>query len=188
MQPRERRQQRPSFVIHCVVAAPHDYAAGGIAVARHHGVLDVAREAFEDPEMWFGGRVLRRQAEHQMKDGLVNVGCRGHGPVVQPEGTGAQPAFLGRFAKVFGSAGALRIATSGNRELFALRGERNPYKEANLGVLQRGAWADMLLVNGDPTQNIDVLNDPERGLAVIIKNGVVHKNTLGGGSVAPQAQ
>ena len=55
---------------------------------------------------------------------------------------------------------------------------RHPYKEAKLGVLQRGAWADMLLVNGDPTQDIDLLKDYERNLAVIIKDGKVWKNTI----------
>jgi imidazolonepropionase-like amidohydrolase len=96
----------------------------------------------------------------------------------QPDGTGKQPVMLTRFAKVFGDLGTLRIATSGNCELFAMSGERNPYKEAKLGVLQRGAWADMLLVNGDPTQDINVLKDYERNLAVIIKNGKVCKNIL----------
>ncbi|MBI1622771.1 metal-dependent hydrolase family protein [Aquamicrobium zhengzhouense] len=96
----------------------------------------------------------------------------------QPDGTGAQPKLLSRFARVFGNSGALRIATSGNCDLFALSGERNPYKGAKLGVLERGAWADMLLVNGDPTQDIDLLTDYERNLAVIIKGGEIFKNTL----------
>jgi len=65
----------------------------------------------------------------------------------------------------------LKIATSGNCALFALSGERNPYKEARLGVLQEGAWAGMLLVDGDPTQDINVLADPEHTLIIIIKNG-----------------
>jgi hypothetical protein len=46
-------------------------------------------------------------------------------------------------------------------------------------LLQRGAWADMLLVNGDPTQDIDLLKDYDRNLAVIIKNGKIWKNMLG---------
>jgi imidazolonepropionase-like amidohydrolase len=96
----------------------------------------------------------------------------------QPDGTKNEPVLLTRFARVFGNVGTLQIATSGNCELFALSGERNPYKDAKLGVLQRGAWADMLLVNGDPTQNIDLLKDYDRNLAVIIKNGKVWKNTL----------
>jgi imidazolonepropionase-like amidohydrolase len=40
-----------------------------------------------------------------------------------------------------------------------LSGERNPYRETELGVLQEGAWADMLLVDGDPTKDIKVLAD-----------------------------
>ena len=51
-------------------------------------------------------------------------------------------------------------------------------KGAELGVLREGAWADVLLVDGDPTQDIGVLRDYERNLAVIIKDGKVHKNTL----------
>ncbi|WP_445193905.1 amidohydrolase family protein [Sphingomonas sp. Tas61C01] len=96
----------------------------------------------------------------------------------QPEGTKNQPVLLTRFAKVFGNVGTLQIATSGNCELFALSGERNPYKDAKLGVLQRGAWADMLLVEGDPTQDIGVLKDYDRNLAVIIKDGKIWKNRL----------
>jgi imidazolonepropionase-like amidohydrolase len=59
-----------------------------------------------------------------------------------------------------------------------LSGERNPYKDAKLGVLQEGAWADMLLVNGDPTQDINVLKDYERNFAVIIKDRKIYKNLL----------
>ncbi len=85
---------------------------------------------------------------------------------------------LTRFAQVYSNIETLKIATSRNCELFALSGQRNPYKGAKLGVLQEGAWADMILVNGDPTRNIDVIKNPDRNFAVIIKNGVVYKNTL----------
>jgi imidazolonepropionase-like amidohydrolase len=97
----------------------------------------------------------------------------------QPDGTGAQPAFLARFARVFGNTGALRIAMSGNAELFALSGGRDPYKGAKLGVVQEGAWADVLLVEGHPTRDIGVLEDYERNLVVIMKDGTIHKNRLG---------
>lgn len=43
---------------------------------------------------------------------------------------------------------------------------------------QGGAWADMLLVDGDPTKEIDVLRDYERNFVVIIKGGTIYKNTL----------
>jgi len=58
-------------------------------------------------------------------------------------------------------------------------GERNPYKEAKLGVIEEGAWAGMPIVNGDPTEDIDVLRDYERSLLVIIKDGQIYKGILG---------
>jgi hypothetical protein len=47
---------------------------------------------------------------------------------------------LTRLAQIYGNVDVLKIATSGNCELFAMSGERNPYKEATLGVLREGAW------------------------------------------------
>jgi imidazolonepropionase-like amidohydrolase len=49
-------------------------------------------------------------------------------------------------------------------------------------VQEEGAWADMLLVNGDPTKDIDLLQGHERNLLVIIKDGMIYKNTLTNGS------
>jgi imidazolonepropionase-like amidohydrolase len=95
-----------------------------------------------------------------------------------PAGTKNQNLLLTRLAQVYSPVEVLKIATSGNCTLFAMSGPRNPYKEAPLGVLQEGAWADMLLVEGDPTQDINVLADPERNFVVIIKDGRVYKNTL----------
>lgn len=85
---------------------------------------------------------------------------------------------LTRFAQIYSNVEELKIATSGNCELFALSGERNPYKEAKLGVLQEGAWADMLLVDGRPTRDITILANPERNFVVIAKNGAIYKNTV----------
>lgn len=51
----------------------------------------------------------------------------------QPNGAAAQNLMLTRFAKVFGNVGCLKIATSGNCELFRLSGERDPYKAASSG-------------------------------------------------------
>ncbi|QQQ79439.1 amidohydrolase family protein [Saccharothrix sp. 6-C] len=41
-----------------------------------------------------------------------------------------------------------------------------------------GAWADVLLVEDDPTQDLTVLGDPDKNFAGIIKDGRVHKNIL----------
>jgi imidazolonepropionase-like amidohydrolase len=95
-----------------------------------------------------------------------------------PNGTYKQNIMLTRLAQIYSNFETLRIATSGNCELFAMSGERNPYKEAKLGVLQEGAWADMLLVNGNPLQDINLLKDYEHNFVVIIKDGKVYKNTL----------
>jgi imidazolonepropionase-like amidohydrolase len=95
----------------------------------------------------------------------------------QPDGTYKEKVMLTRFAKIYSNFETLKIVTPGNCELFALSGPRNPYKDAKLGVIKEGAWADMLLVEGDPTTNIDVLKDYECNLVVIIKDGVIHKNT-----------
>ncbi|MFB7470804.1 amidohydrolase family protein [Kitasatospora sp. NPDC056184] len=79
----------------------------------------------------------------------------------------------------FSPAEALRMATWGNAELFRLSGERDPYKAARLGVIEPGAWADLLLVNGDPLQDLGLLADPEKNLALVMKGGRIHKNQLG---------
>jgi imidazolonepropionase-like amidohydrolase len=74
-------------------------------------------------------------------------------------------------------AEALRMATSSNAELLALSGLRNPYP-GKLGVVQEGALADLLLVNGDPLANLKLVEDPARNFVVIMKDGRVHKNLL----------
>ncbi|MER7771081.1 amidohydrolase family protein [Kitasatospora sp. NPDC096140] len=73
---------------------------------------------------------------------------------------------------------ALKLATSGNAELFRMSGRRDPYRAAPLGVVTPGAWADFLVVDGDPTTDLSVLADPGRNLRLIVKGGVVHKDQL----------
>ncbi|SEL12648.1 Imidazolonepropionase [Colwellia chukchiensis] len=71
----------------------------------------------------------------------------------------------------------LNMATANNGELLRLTGARNPYPK-KLGVVAVGAYADLILVKGDPLANINLLADPKNNIAVIIKNGTVIKNTL----------
>ncbi|MFD8599153.1 amidohydrolase family protein [Kitasatospora sp. NPDC059646] len=100
--------------------------------------------------------------------------------LLEPEKAGLQNEMLTRLSTHFGfePVEALRIATSGNAELFRLSGERDPYRAAPLGRITEGAWADVLLVEGDPTQDLTVLGAPDKNLAVIIKDGRIHKNLL----------
>ncbi len=88
-----------------------------------------------------------------------------------------QGARLVAMTRWFQPAEILRIATKNNGELLALSGRRAPYK-GKLGVLEEGALADMILVNGDPTKEIKLMEDPEKNLSFIMKDGVIYKNTL----------
>ena len=74
-------------------------------------------------------------------------------------------------------AEALIMATSTNAELLALSGNRNPYP-GKLGVVEQGALADLLLVDGNPLENIKLVAEPDKKFQVIMKNGTIHKNTL----------
>ena len=91
-------------------------------------------------------------------------------------------------AEVFGNFETLKQATSVAGELLALTGLRNPY-EGKQGVVEEGALADLLLVDGNPLEDISVLGaqsewfsapppEPIETLRVIMKDGVVYKNTL----------
>jgi len=87
---------------------------------------------------------------------------------------GARLAALGHW---YTPAEALRMATSTNAELLTLTGLRNPYP-GRLGVVEEGALADLLLVQGDPLTALDLVTDPDRNFVVIMKDGKIYKNTL----------
>jgi imidazolonepropionase-like amidohydrolase len=74
-------------------------------------------------------------------------------------------------------AEALRLVTHDNAELLALSGPRNPYP-GKLGVVEVGALADLLLVDGDPIANFNLVADPDRNFVVIMKDGTIYKNSL----------
>jgi imidazolonepropionase-like amidohydrolase len=72
---------------------------------------------------------------------------------------------------------ALRHATGNAGKVLAMSGPaRNPYREGPLGVIQEGAYADILLWNGDPTKDIKIIEDEDK-LQVIMKDGDLYKNT-----------
>jgi len=77
----------------------------------------------------------------------------------------------------FTPAEVLKQATSTNAELMALSGKRNPYPH-KLGVIEEGAYADILLINGDPLKDIKILTDSEKNIALIMKDGKIYKNTI----------
>jgi imidazolonepropionase-like amidohydrolase len=88
-----------------------------------------------------------------------------------------QGAILASLVRWYTPAESLVMATSTNAELLALSGKRNPYP-GRLGVVEPGALADLLLVDGNPLENINLMADPGKTLLVIMKDGKVYKNAL----------
>lgn len=94
------------------------------------------------------------------------------------------------FAEAFGNFEALVAMTSAGGKVAAMTGRSNPYPDGPLGVIEEGAYADILLVDGNPLEDITVIGgNPEwftapkreRGIPsirVIMKDGKVYKNTL----------
>src|SRR5262245_56097001 len=80
-------------------------------------------------------------------------------------------------ARWYTPAEVLIMATSTNGELLTLSGPRNPYP-GKLGVIEQGALADLLLVDGDPLTNLDLVADPTKNFVVIMKDGKIYKNSL----------
>ena len=90
-----------------------------------------------------------------------------------------QGAILASLVRWHTPAQALAMATGTNAELLALSGKRNPYP-GKLGVIEEGALADLLIVDGNPLENINLIADPAKNLKVIMKDGAIFKNTLSG--------
>ncbi len=95
------------------------------------------------------------------------------------------------WADKFGNHQALRSMTSIAGELAALTGKNNPYPEGPIGVIEEGAYADLLLVDGNPLEDISVIGGnpklydaPDRKageiptMRLIMKDGKIYKNTL----------
>jgi len=86
-----------------------------------------------------------------------------------------QGELLAKLERWYSPAEALVMATRTNAELLAMSGKRNPYP-GKLGVVEEGALADLLLVDGNPLENLKLIADPARSLLVIMKDGKIYKN------------
>jgi imidazolonepropionase-like amidohydrolase len=84
---------------------------------------------------------------------------------------GARLAALGAW---YSPAEALVMATSTNAGLLEMTGLRNPYP-GKLGVVEEGAYADLLLVDGNPLDDLGLVADPAN-FDVIMKDGTIYKN------------
>jgi imidazolonepropionase-like amidohydrolase len=94
-----------------------------------------------------------------------------------PELTPRQNIMLTHLTNWYSNAEILRAATSVNAELLSLSSLRTPY-DGKLGVIEQDAFADLLVVDGNPLEDIRLIEDPGKNLSVIMKDGKVHKSTL----------
>jgi imidazolonepropionase-like amidohydrolase len=94
--------------------------------------------------------------------------------------------------QLFGNLYTLKSLTSVNGEIVKLAGTvLDPYFEGSLGVVKAGAYADLLIVDGNPLEDLSVIGANEKWLdapdreidaiekmKLIMKDGKVYKNTL----------
>jgi imidazolonepropionase-like amidohydrolase len=87
-----------------------------------------------------------------------------------------QNSHILRLKRWFNNYEILKMITSGNAQLLSMSGPRNPYPKGPLGVIHEGAYADLILMGGNPIENIDLLNEPEANFVLIMKDGRIVKN------------
>ncbi len=72
----------------------------------------------------------------------------------------------------------MKMGTSDAAEVLSWSGDMNPYKYGDLGVIKEGAYADLVLVDGNPLEQLEVLNEYQTKFKLIMKNGDIHKNII----------
>jgi imidazolonepropionase-like amidohydrolase len=96
-----------------------------------------------------------------------------------PAMTKNQGAIMATMTRWYSNDEVLLMATGTNADLLAMSGPRNPYP-GKVGVIEADAYADLLLVDGDPLADIKLLADPEKNLKIIMKDGRFYKDTVRG--------
>lgn len=74
-------------------------------------------------------------------------------------------------------AAILKMATPTNAELLAMSGPRNPY-QGKLEIIEQGAFADLLVIDGNPIDHIELMATPDKNFMIIMKDGKIYKDTL----------
>ncbi|ASI91897.1 metal-dependent hydrolase family protein [Vibrio mediterranei] len=84
---------------------------------------------------------------------------------------------LAAIEQTFDTITALRMATSNCGRLFEMSTYQHPYPQGKLGQIVEGAYADLLIIDGNPLNGVDCVMNCDRQ-KIIMKDGVVYKNTL----------
>jgi imidazolonepropionase-like amidohydrolase len=70
----------------------------------------------------------------------------------------------------------LKTATSNAAEVLSWSGGMNPYKYGTLGTITEGGYADIILINGNPLEDIEKIS--RKYVDFVMKDGSIYKNTL----------
>ena len=170
----------------------------GVRVVDHGQLLDEETlQLMADNEIWLSLQVLRastpdmdplrRAKRAPIIDNQSNVwrmardlGVRlawGTDFLFDPALNEQQNEYILMLSEWFSPAEALKLVTHDNAQLLALSGLRSPY-QGRLGVVEEDALADLLLVRGDPLEDLSLVTDPENNFLVIMKDGRIYKNSL----------
>lgn len=84
---------------------------------------------------------------------------------------------LMEYKKRFGSFKGLLSATGNINDLIKLTTYQNPYPEGEIGVLKKGSYADLLIIRGNPADNLDILGNVDN-ILLVMKDAEIYKNTL----------
>lgn len=174
----------------------------GIRCIEHGQLLDEATiQLMAERGIWLSSQVLirdspnmtpeRREKRRPIVEGNARVWplAKKHGVklawgtdmLFEPDLNADQNPMILLLKEWFTPAEILKLVTYQNAQLLALSGPRTPYP-GTLGVVEEGALADLILVDGDPLADIDLIGDPGRRFVVIMKDGVVYKGAGGSGS------
>ena len=91
--------------------------------------------------------------------------------------TERQGFMLTHLTRWYDNADILKMATSVNGELLAMSGPRNPY-QGKLGIIEENALADLLVVDGNPIDDIELVVRPDKNFLIIMKDGKIYKDIL----------
>lgn len=102
----------------------------------------------------------------------------GNDLIFAPQNSFKQSTAILKLQAWFNNYEILKLITSNNARIFELSGLRSPYRAGKLGEISEGAYADLIIIDGNPLKELKVMTEYERRFKVIIKDGFVVKNTI----------
>ncbi len=171
----------------------------GVKVIEHGQLLDrETMELMKENDVWLSTQVLRAstpdmdpqrrekrkpviEGQAKMWPMVKEVGVKvgwGTDFLFEPDLNKEQNAYILQLLEWFSPAETLKMVTHDNAQMLALSGLRSPH-QGILGVVQEGAYADLLLVNGNPLENMDLIATPEESFVIIMKDGHIYKDITG---------